>query len=781
MTSFVRKFRKPATFGVPDIEETSRGPSSSGEQPGLLAVAPLPLKAALPVHSHRDKLIYALEHYQVTIIIGETGCGKSTQIPQILDQAGWTQREQCIVCTEPRRLSAIFLGKRVSEEMGVTLGERVGYAVRFDEQCDKNGSTTAIKFATDSLLIRETLHDPLLSKYSVVIVDEAHERHLQTDVLLGLLKKVLRQRPSDFRVVVTSATVDTAAFKEYFEPMMGSGKRQSERVCVLNVGGSRAHSQDIAYLSSTCRNYVQQTAATVLSIHSREPSGDILCFLPNIEDVNEVASLLEQRLEGDQLRTPPSMHVLRLHDHMPLSQQIRVFIDPQAQAQEQEQGLKSGSQQLRRCIVSTSVAETGITVPGVRYVVDSGFTRYNYFDVKSGIDTWITSLASRSVATQRAGRACRTGSGRVYRLMTEATYLSDEVHDSALPEMQRGDVTAAVLQLKAIGIDDVLHFDFMSPPPPAALIYSLELLYSLGALGDDCAITTTGRRMAELPLNPRMSKALLTSLQRGCAVEMLAVAAMCSVGDPFVSQSNTGALRASFQADGTICGAGPTRADMGKKLQKCIDSFTSPLGDHISLLNVYNGYTESGNSPRWCEERCLQYQVLQQAFLIRTAMFRLLKEYEGLPPLENRKAINFSFSLGSGMEKAERGEEGGGMGEGGIEECRIQSCGDNVDVVRRCLVAGYFANAAKLGPDGRYHTLRGTVPATLHDTSRLLAARSVLPEWVIYNEVARRAERRKASDGRMEVAVIREVTRVHPRWLITEGSHYYSLHEHGSK
>ena len=243
----------------------------------------------------------------------------------------------------------------------------------------------------------------------------------------------------------------------------------------------------------------------------------------------------------DGLQGSSSMSILSLYDGMPLPQQLMVFDNLR------EQQRNSNGKETRRCIISTSVAETGITVPRVRYVVDSGFTRYNYFDVKSGVETWITCLASRAVATQRAGRACRTGPGRVYRLMPGDTYTGDEVQDHAPPEMQRADVTAAVLQLKAIGVDDILHFDFISPPP-AALIYSLELLYSLGALDDDCALTITGRRMSDFPLNPRMSKALLTSLQRGCAVEMLAIAAMCSVGHPFVSQNNMTALRASFKA-----------------------------------------------------------------------------------------------------------------------------------------------------------------------------------------------------------------------------------------
>ena len=786
MSGFTPKFRRPAAFSSADVNEGDhRGTSTSGEQGGFLAVPPLPLRAALPIQKHREKILYALEHYPVLILVGETGSGKSTQLPQMLDQAGWTQHNQCVVCTEPRRLSAITLGRRVSEEMNVNLGEEVGYAVRFDEQCDKNGVKTAIKFATNLLLIRETFYDPLLSRYSVVIVDEAHERTLQSDVLLGLLKKILRQRLSDFRVIITSATADTDVMRDFFETATSSeevGCRKSDQVCLLHVSGDLDYPVDIAYLQRPCRNYLFETISTVLSIHSRESPGDILCFLPSEDDVKYAVVLLEQKLEQDSSYGGASLRLFSLYDGMPLTQQMEIFEGGGNNLLTTE----SSGGRPRRCIFATSIAETGITVSSVKFVVDSGFTQYSYFDVRSGVEKWITCLASRAVAIQRAGRAGRTGPGRVFRLMTETTYTSSDVPVHAPPEMQRGDVTWAVLQLKAIGIDDILHFDFISPPSPVSLIYALELLYSLGALDEDCALTATGSRMAELPLNPRMSKCLLTSLQRGCAVEMLNIAAMCSVGDPFISIRS--AIRASFQADyGASTGsAGPTKVERRRRLQQCIDSFTSPLGDHITLLNVYNGYIESGNSRQWCEEKCLQHRVLHQAFLMRTNMLRLLKQYEGLPPSEDRKPVRFSFSTTSSSAII---SDGGRVDQVEEEEESLDyliSSSSDMDKVRRCLVAGYFANAAKLGSDGCYHTLRGFVPASLHESCRLRGARSALPEWIVYNEVVEGRSTSSSNSsgsgsgsgsGNRGAIVLREVTRVHPRWLVTEGSHFYSLQE----
>jgi ATP-dependent RNA helicase DDX35 len=792
-----------SNFIKPSSSFGEREASSTGEQSGSVVVPRLPLNATLPVHEHRDRILYALEKYPVLIMVGETGCGKSTQIPQMLYRAGWTEKEQCIVCTQPRRLAALSLSKRVSEEMCTNLGEKVGYSVRFEDNFNKRGVRTAIKYATEATLIRETLHDPLLSGYSVVMVDEAHERSLQGDVLLGLLKKILRHRKSDFRVIVASATLDTAALRDFFEPVVGSSNRKFQQVCVLQVGaatgdgsgGRQMHPVDLAYLKRPCANFVVETVDTVLSLHSREQQqqqggaerGDILCFLPGHEDVELAARMLTERLDEDSSSssssdTSRSIVVVPLHEHLPTSVQMRVF-QPTASAA------------VRKVILATSIAETAITVPGVRYVVDSGYTQYRYFDVRSGVETLTTCLASKAVAVQRSGRAGRTMPGRCFRLMTEEFYrTSPDIPLLPTAEMQRVDVTWAVLQLKAIGIDDILHFDFLSPPSPASLIHALDLLYSLGTLDRECRLTTaTGARMAELPLNPKLSKCLLASLEEGCAVEILAIAAMASVPFPFLSPAQLNGIRHSYQqrgSDGSSRSqqhqqqqhdAQPTKAELRRYLQTCITAFVYPhsshrakeghgQSDHLTLLAVYNAFAENGCNRQWCERHCLQFEVMQQAHAVRTNLYRLVRQYE--------IASDGAYVIAS---------------------CSNDS--DSHDTVLKCLVAGLFANAAKLGTDGRYHTLKGGVPCRLHPTSCLLfpppsgkrggasgPSLQHLPEWIVYSEVTSTtlpgsSTSSSSSYGgydfqhEREVAVLREASRIHPRWLADLASHYYKLYE----
>ena len=763
-------FRKPAAFPQSDVVGVDREASTSGEKPDIVALSPsLSSSSPLPILDHSDEIVYALEKHPVLVVVGETGCGKSTQIPRILDRAGWTQKGQCIVCTQPRRLAAISLSKRVSEEMNVTLGQKVGYSVRFDEHYDKQGVRTAIKYVTDLMLIRETLYDPLLSRYSVVIVDEAHERSLQSDVLLGLLKKILQQRKSDFKVIVSSATLDVGAFQDFFELVTGGADSKHRQVCVLNTSGS-LHPVDTVYLRRPCANYVTEAVDTVLSIHAREAEGDILCFLPGAGDVEEALGALEDRLGVDSAMT---LTVIPLHDGIPASAQMRVF---------EREKVTSARPPRRRCIMSTSMGETSITVPGVRYVVDSGYTQSKYYDVRSGVESLTTRLVSRAEAAQRKGRAGRTGPGRCFRLLTEEFYLhSPDISDFPAAEMQRVDVTWVVLQLKALGIDDVLHFDFLSPPSPASLIHAFDMLYSLGALDEHGTLTTTGRRMADLPLNPQLSKCLLSSLDQACGVEMLAVCAMCSVGHPFYRPHNARGLTRSYLAYRALKGPAsaegePTKAVLRKFLHERVCSLADTrTGDHLTLLAVYRAFEENGASQQWCELNCVHYRVMLEAKSVRTNLYRILREYE-------------QHQGGQGADKAGK----------------ITTCGENTEVIRKCLVSGLFANAAKLGADGRYHTIKASLPVRLHPASALLLRGTqpdrrvrggggfrgageggTPPEWILYNEVLSTTltSSLAASDGDgawagvKDVVVVREACAIHPRWLVELASHYYQLHE----
>jgi ATP-dependent RNA helicase DDX35 len=328
-------------------------------------------KQLLPIHRLKREFLYCVERYQTVILVGETGSGKSTQIPQFLHEAGWTSGGRCVVCTQPRRVATISVASRTAEEFGCMLGAEVGYAIRFDAKCS---TRTLIKYCTDGLLLRETLTDPLLNKYSVVIVDEVHERSLYTDVLLGLLKKIKRKRP-ELRLVVASATVNAQEMKEFFETRSTKpGQQTEETACILSVTG-RLHDVDLLYLEQPTHNYITSAVNTVLEIHQNEDIGDILVFLPGSEDIDHAVHLLEQSEKTD-------LHPLPLYSTLPHKLQMRVF-DPTPPGH-------------RKVVFATNIAETSITIEGIKFVVDSGFGKTKYFNAEGGIDALITAPASKA-------------------------------------------------------------------------------------------------------------------------------------------------------------------------------------------------------------------------------------------------------------------------------------------------------------------------------------------------------------------------------------------------
>lgn len=271
----------------------------------------------LPIASQKDNILYALEKFTTVVVTAETGSGKSTQLPQYLHEAGWSKGGRCIVCTQPRRMAAITVAARVADEFGCSLGEEVGYAVRFDSKCS---SKTVIKYCTDGLLLRETMSDPLLSKYGVILVDEAHERSLQSDLMLGLLKKIQKKR-SDLRIIVTSATVDAATIKTFFETNCGDSKgdRSKDTACVVSVQG-RVHPVDIHYLKKPAANYIIAAAETVLKIHtSEDKKGDILVFLPGAEEIDTCVRIIEERGE----KYAQSLILIPLYSSLPNALQMR--------------------------------------------------------------------------------------------------------------------------------------------------------------------------------------------------------------------------------------------------------------------------------------------------------------------------------------------------------------------------------------------------------------------------------------------------------------------------
>ncbi|XP_049397898.1 pre-mRNA-splicing factor ATP-dependent RNA helicase DEAH7-like isoform X2 [Solanum stenotomum] len=420
----------------------------------------------LPIFSVRDELLQVVRENQVVIIIGETGSGKTTQPTQYLYEYGYTVNG-IIGCTQPRRVAAMSVAQRVSEEMETELGDKVGYAIRFE---DATGPSTVIKYMTDGVLLRETLKDPDLEKYSIILMDEAHERSLDTDVLFGILKKVVARR-RDFKLIVTSATLNGEKFSNFFGG-----------VPIFHIPG-RTFRVQICYSKTPCEDYVEAAVKQAMTIHIAGAPGDILIFLTGQDDIEATCYALSERMEqliSSTKQPVPKLLILPIYSQLPADLQAKIF-------QKAEDGA-------RKCIVATNIAETSLTIDGIFYVIDTGYGKMKVYNPRMGMDALQVFPISRASADQRAGRAGRTGPGTCYRLYTENAY-ENEMLQSPVPEIQRTNLGNVVLLLKSLKIQDLLDFDFMDPPPQDSILNSMYQLWLLGALNDVGDLTDLGRKM----------------------------------------------------------------------------------------------------------------------------------------------------------------------------------------------------------------------------------------------------------------------------------------------
>ncbi|XP_076180769.1 ATP-dependent RNA helicase pea isoform X2 [Ptiloglossa arizonensis] len=532
--------------------------SSFGKKTNLTL---LEQRQSLPIYKLRDDLVKAVTDNQILIVIGETGSGKTTQITQYLAEAGFTARGK-IGCTQPRRVAAMSVAKRVAEEFGCRLGQEVGYTIRFE---DCTGPETNIKYMTDGMLLRECLMDLDLKTYSVIMLDEAHERTIHTDVLFGLLKQAVGRRP-DLKLIVTSATLDAVKFSQYFF-----------EAPIFTIPG-RTFEVEVMYTKEPETDYLDAALITVMQIHLREPPGDILLFLTGQEEIDTACEILYERMKslGPDV---PELIILPVYSALPSEMQTRIF-----------EPAPPGS---RKVVIATNIAETSLTIDGIYYVVDPGFVKQKVYNSKTGMDSLIVTPISQAAAKQRAGRAGRTGPGKCYRLYTERAY-RDEMLPTPVPEIQRTNLATTVLQLKTMGINDLLHFDFMDAPPVESLIMALESLHSLSALDNEGLLTRLGRRMAEFPLEPNLSKMLIMSVHLQCSDEILTIVSMLSVQNVFYRPKDKQAL-----------------ADQKKA------KFNQPEGDHLTLLAVYNSWRNNKFSNAWCYENFVQIRTLKRAQDVR--------------------------------------------------------------------------------------------------------------------------------------------------------------------
>ncbi|XP_054530334.1 probable ATP-dependent RNA helicase DHX35 isoform X4 [Pan troglodytes] len=651
------KFWRPGTEGpgVSISEERQSLAENSGTTVVYNPYAALSIeqqRQKLPVFKLRNHILYLIENYQTVVIVGETGCGKSTQIPQYLAEAGWTAEGRVVGVTQPRRVAAVTVAGRVAEERGAVLGHEVGYCIRFDDCTDP--LATRIKFLTDGMLVREMMVDPLLTKYSVIMLDEAHERTLYTDIAIGLLKKIQKKR-GDLRLIVASATLDADKFRNFFNQNETSDPARD--TCVILTVEGRTFPVDIFYLQSPVPDYIKSTVETVVKIHQTEGDGDILAFLTGQEEVETVVSMLIEQARA-LARTGMKRHlrVLPMYAGLPSFEQMKVF--------------ERVSRSVRKVIVATNVAETSITISGIVYVIDCGFVKLRAYNPRTAIECLVVVPVSQASANQRAGRGGRSRSGKCYRLYTEEAF--DKLPQSTIPEMQRSNLAPVILQLKALGIDNVLRFHFMSPPPAQSMVQALELLYALGGLDKDCRLTEPlGMRIAEFPLNPMFAKMLLESGNFGCSQEILSIAAMMQIQNIFVVPPN-------------------------QKSQ-----------------------AHNKNS-QWCQEHFLNYKGLVRAATVREQLKKLLVKFQ-VP------------------KKSSEGDP---------------------DPVLRCIVSGFFANAARFHSTGAYRTIRDDHELHIHPASVLYAEKP--PRWVIYNEVIQTSK-----------YYMRDVTAIESAWLLELAPHFY--------
>ena len=539
--------------------------SSFGKKTNLTL---LEQRQSLPIFKLRDDLIKAVTDNQILIVIGETGSGKTTQITQYLAEAGFTSRGK-IGATEPRRVAAMSVAKRVAEEFGCRLGQEVGYTIRFE---DCTGPETNIKYMTDGMLLRECLMDLDLKNYSVVMLDEAHERTIHTDVLFGLLKQAVGRRP-DLKLIVTSATLDAVKFSQYFF-----------EAPIFTIPG-RTFEVEVMYTKDPETDYLDAALITVMQIHLHEPPGDILLFLTGQEEIDTACEILYERMKslGPEV---PELIILPVYSALPSEMQTRIF-----------EPAPPGS---RKVVIATNIAETSLTIDGIYYVVDPGFVKQKVYNSKTGMDSLIVTPISQAAAKQRAGRGGRTGPGKCYRLYTERAY-RDEMLPTPVPEIQRTNLATTVLQLKTMGINDLLHFDFMDAPPVESLIMALESLHSLSALDNEGLLTRLGRRMAEFPLEPNLSKMLIMSVHLQCSDEILTIVSMLSVQNVFYRPKDKQAL-----------------ADQKKA------KFNQAEGDHLTLLAVYNSWRNNKFSNAWCYENFVQIRTLKRAQDVRKQLLGIM-------------------------------------------------------------------------------------------------------------------------------------------------------------
>ncbi|OJJ67312.1 hypothetical protein ASPBRDRAFT_210688 [Aspergillus brasiliensis CBS 101740] len=661
----------------------------------------------LPIFPHGDEIRGHLRKNDVMLLVGETGSGKSTQIPQFLVNEKWCRTAKtvvkdrdgaekeipvggCIAITQPRRVAAISLARRVAEEMGTPLGNsspasKVGYSVRFDTS---TSPSTQVKFLTEGMLLQEMLHDPWLTKYSAIVVDEVHERGVNVDQVLGFLRNLVAGKREGrggvpLKVVVMSATADMESlmgfFKEGFQGRPraieeakkdtngdSADQKTEDDIAVCHIKGRQFPVKTI-YSPEPVHDFVDAALKVIFQIHYKEPlPGDILVFLTGQETVEALENLVNEYATGMDPALP-KIQVLPLFAALPQAAQQRVFVPAPPRT--------------RKIILATNIAETSVTVSGVRFVVDCGKAKVKQFRSRLGLDSLLVKPISKSAAIQRKGRAGREAPGQCYRLYTEKDYLAlDEVNT---PEILRCDISQALLNMKARGVDDIMNFPFLTRPPREALEKALLQLLSIEALEESGKISQIGLQIAKLPLTPTLGRVLLAASEYGpeCLLDVIDIISCLSVENIFLNITSEEKKEEAEVA----------RRDLYRR-----------EGDHLTMLATVQAYAaENTDRKAWAERHLVSHRAMQSVMDVRKQLTTQCRQAKLLPNDARGSAASTSVRDPSPIH------------------------------ILKSFLRGFSTNTARLVPDGSYRTVVGNQTVAIHPSSVLFGKKV---EAIMYNE-----------------------------------------------
>ena len=568
----------------------------------------------LPIINYREDFLELLQNHQVIVVSGETGSGKTTQLPKFCLEC-FPEDTRLIGCTQPRRVAATSVASRVAAELADN-DHLVGYKIRFH---DRTGKSTRIKFMTDGVLLAETRTDPKLKKYGVIIIDEAHERSLNIDFLLGYLKKLLPQRP-DLKIIITSATIDTSIFATHFNDAP-----------ILSVEG-RTYPVEVQYLGTeedkTADNsYVEQCVDSICSLHQSAAPEDTLIFLPTEKDIRECCSLLEGKL--------PDALILPMFGRLQAADQKKIF--------------KNSSK--TKVVVATNVAETSITVPGIRYVIDTGLARISQYNVRARTTSLPITRISRASADQRKGRCGRIGPGICIRLYSKEDYENREHY--TLPEIKRSNLADVILQMISMKLGSPFIFPFIEPPHPGAIRDGYALLKELGALESEEMLNHTGKIMARVPIDPPISRILIAARENNCLREIKIIAPALAIQDPRVRP-----------------------AEREKEADKAHQRFAHEHSDFMALLKIWDLFhnvkekgLSCGRLKKFCKAHYLSFQRMREWIDLHEQLDRILQREKGFvvnskeasyPAIHKSLCTGFVRNIGLKKEKEKKLYQGAG-------------------------------------------------------------------------------------------------------------------------